>query len=65
MQLLVACAWCERIRLDGWVEAEDALRRLRTFEWPEPPSFSHGVCDNCLGELVRRREAERTEVVAA
>lgn len=65
VQLLVACAWCERVRLDSWTESEEALRKLRTYEWPEPPRFSHGVCDDCFDQLLRRRDAARREAVAA
>ena len=65
MRMLVACAWCERIRLDRWVTAKVALRRLRTYEWAEPPTFSHGICDECLERLIRRREPSRTEAEAA
>jgi hypothetical protein len=65
MSVLVACAWCERIRLDGWVSAKVALRRLRTYERAEPPTFGHGMCDECLERLVRRRELSHTEAEAA
>jgi hypothetical protein len=63
--LLVACAWCERIRLDHWVEEREALRRLRTYEWPDPPSFTHSICDECVDRLARRREAGQPEAAAA
>lgn len=62
--LLVACAWCERIRLDRWVEEREALRRLRTYEWHEAPSFSHSICDDCFDRVTRRREAGRIEAAA-
>ena len=65
MRLFVACGWCQRVRLDGWVEEGEALRRLRTYEWPEPPGFRHAVCDDCLERLVRRREVSDAEAVAA
>jgi hypothetical protein len=64
MQLLEACAWCERIRLDQWIEPGEALRRLRTYEWPEPPQFSHVACDGCLERLVRRHAPAPAEPVA-
>ena len=49
-RLLTACAWCRRIKVDEqWVNAEDAIRKLRTYNWPEPPLFTHGLCKHCLG----------------
>jgi hypothetical protein len=55
-RLLTACAWCERIRVgEIWVSPEDAIRELRTFEWPEPPLFTHGACEHCLGFLIASR----------
>jgi hypothetical protein len=51
-RLLVVCAWCERVRLgDEWVRPEIAIRTLRTFEWSEPPLFTHGMCEHCLAFL--------------
>jgi hypothetical protein len=48
-RLLTACAWCERVKVeDEWVSADAAIRTLRTFEWPEPPLFTHGMCEHCL-----------------
>ncbi len=64
-RLLVACAWCGRIDLDGWVEEDVALRRLRSYEWSKPPTFSHGICDDCLERVLRRREAAEVEMDAA
>lgn len=59
---LRACAWCERIHLDDeWVRADVAISRLRTFEWPEPPAFTHGICDDCLRTVLSAREAQRAE----
>lgn len=65
MPVLVACAWCERVRLDGWVSASAAVRRLRTYEWKEPPVFSHGICDDCLERLDGRRENDDEAAAAA
>src|SRR3954451_19061876 len=42
VMLLRACAWCERIHVDGrWLEATAAIRHLRAYEWSEPPTFTH------------------------
>jgi hypothetical protein len=58
---LRACAWCERIQLDEWVSADVAIASLRTFEWPEPPAFTHGICDDCLRTVLAARETQRAE----
>jgi len=58
---LRACAWCERIHLDEWVPAERAIAKLRTFEWSQPPTFTHGICDECLRAVLEAREAQRAE----
>lgn len=55
-RMLTACAWCERIRLDGrWVDAARAIAQLRTYEWERPPQFTHGICEACFEEVERRR----------
>ena len=64
-QLLVACAWCSRVELDGWVAEDQALRRLRTYEWGRPPRFTHSICDECLERLLKRREMGLVEGEAA
>ena len=64
MQPLVACAWCSRVRLDTWVEPEVAIDQLRTYTWPTPPVFSHGVCDECLARLLQQRDGARVEAAA-
>jgi hypothetical protein len=49
-RLLTACAWCQRVKVnERWVTAEDAIRELRTYDWPEAPLFTHGICEHCLG----------------
>ena len=56
-RLLRACAWCERIDVGGrWLDPSTAIRRLRTYEWPQAPRFTHGVCEPCLAALLLRRE---------
>jgi hypothetical protein len=60
-RLLRACAWCERIQLDEWVRADVAIAKLCTFEWPEPPTFTHGICDDCLRTVLEAREMQRAE----
>lgn len=60
-ELLTACAWCERIKIGNrWIEEELAIERLRTFEWEQPPRFTHGICDPCLTALLDKRENARS-----
>ena len=63
--LLRACAWCERVDVGGrWVEPEAAIEHLRTYEWEQPPRFTHGACDSCLPALLRKREGAGSGAVA-
>lgn len=55
MDVIKACAWCGRVRLKGWLEADEAIRVLRSYDWPEPPRFSHGICDDCFQQVMTRR----------
>jgi hypothetical protein len=54
---LVACSLCLRVlRASEWIEADQAIRELRTFELPAPLRLQPGLCDLCA-ELVARRRA--------
>ncbi|HET7483881.1 MAG TPA: hypothetical protein VFJ64_00735 [Solirubrobacterales bacterium] len=45
---LTMCGWCDRFEVDGgWVEVEEAARRLELFNRPELPALSHGICPDC------------------
>jgi hypothetical protein len=65
VMLLTACAWCERVKLDGaWVDAGEAISSLRTYTLPDPPSFTHGICPDCLvgvEQMSARARSERAE----
>ena len=51
-RMLTTCAWCERVRLgDDWVSPHVAIRELRTFDWAEPPLFTHEMCPHCVDFL--------------
>jgi hypothetical protein len=64
-ELLRACAWCDRIDVGGrWVEPDAAIRQLRTYEWSQPPAFTHGVCESCLASLLHKRELARSREAA-
>jgi hypothetical protein len=54
---VVACSVCLRVFHDGsWMEAEEAIRRLRSYELPAPLALEAGLCDECT-ESVRARRA--------
>jgi hypothetical protein len=62
---LTACSVCLRV-LSGteWVEAEHAIRDLRSFALPAPPRLESALCDQCT-ESIRRRRREPKETLAA
>ena len=62
---LVACSACLRVR-EGktWIEAAQAIRRLRTFEDERLVQFGGGLCDRCKTEL-RLRRHDNVEPLAA
>jgi hypothetical protein len=63
-RFLTACASCRRIKVDErWVKAEVAIRRLRTYDWPEPPLFTQGLCDHCLGVVTASPPAADDDVL--
>ena len=54
---LVTCSLCLRVDRDGtWVEAEEAIRELRSYELSAPLHLAPGLCDEC-GDSVRARRA--------
>ena len=54
---VVACSLCLRVLHDsGWIEADQAIRELRTFDLPAPVRLEPGLCDGCV-ELVAERRA--------
>jgi hypothetical protein len=55
---LVTCSLCLSVlRQDEWIDAEEAIRRLRSYELPSPVSLEPGLCDGCRAELDERRAA--------
>lgn len=51
-RLVVRCAWCERLAVDGeWLPDE-----LRHTDLPEDLSFrtTHGICPACFAEVLAR-----------
>jgi len=51
--LVVACAWCNRVRLgvDRWVEIEEAVHALELFEGTHVAAVSHGMCPACYSAV--------------
>jgi hypothetical protein len=58
---LVACSLCLRVHQDsGWIEAGEAIRRLRTFDRSEV-RLEPGICDRCSELIARRRNSDFEE----
>jgi hypothetical protein len=53
---LVTCSICLRAQhAGGWIEAEQAIRELRTYDLSEPVHLKPGLCDECTDEIAERR----------
>ena len=53
---LIACSLCLRVYHDSaWVEAERAIRKLRTYDRPAAVRLEPGICDTCSDHIARRR----------
>jgi hypothetical protein len=53
---MVTCSRCLRIqRGSSWIEAEDVIRELRSYELAEAPRLRPGLCDRCRDILSARR----------
>lgn len=62
---LVACSLCLRVRRgSAWVEPEDVITELRSYDLEAPPRLLPGVCDDCADAIFDRR-ARTEEPVAA
>jgi hypothetical protein len=58
-QSVVACSVCLRVlRGDAWIEAEAAIRELRSFERPTALPLEPGFCAECSDRARARRDAE-------
>lgn len=56
---LLACSVCLRVQQRGkWIEADEAIRRLRTFEIEQVVRLGGGLCERCEAELRLRRLRE-------
>lgn len=62
---LVTCSLCLRVhRGSAWLEAENVIRELRSYELAAPPRLKPGVCDPCAEAILGRR-ARVAEAIAA
>ena len=53
---LVVCSRCLRVeRGSRWVEAENVIRVLRSFELPEAVKLRPGLCDRCRQRIESMR----------
>jgi hypothetical protein len=53
---LIMCTLCQRIqRGNEWVEMEQAIRELRSYELDFVPQLHGVICDDCRESIVRRR----------
>jgi hypothetical protein len=62
---LLVCSLCLSVqRGSAWVEAEDVIRELRSYEFPAAPRLRPGMCDACADAILGRR-ARPVETIAA
>ena len=49
-KILTSCSWCRKVYLKekGWIEAEEAVKRLDLFGADRMPQITHGLCSTCL-----------------
>jgi hypothetical protein len=53
---LTTCSICLRVRRDGeWVDAEDVIREIRSYELETPPHLHDAVCEDCADSIFNRR----------
>jgi NMD protein affecting ribosome stability and mRNA decay len=53
---LVTCSICLSVRRGSqWIDAEVAIRELRSYESREPVRLAHGLCDDCNEDVAGRR----------
>ena len=62
---LVTCSLCLRVRRGSdWIEADEVIRELRSYELPDLPRLQSAVCEDCTDAILDRR-AGSEETVAA
>jgi hypothetical protein len=61
----VVCTLCLRVLRGGtWVEAEDVIREVRSFELASMPSLLNALCTDC-SEMIQLRRGETQSAAAA
>jgi len=64
-QRLVACSVCLCVQDGGaWIETEEAIRRLRTFERDHVVRLAGGICERCETKLRLRRVSGSEDLAA-
>lgn len=64
-QRLVACSVCLRVRDGGtWIDAGEAIRRMRSFEHEHVVLLGAALCESCETELRLRRQREPEQLAA-
>jgi hypothetical protein len=54
-----ACAWCQRIKVNGrWIATPRALELIGTFSDSEP-QVTHGICPTCFRGVSAGADRER------
>ena len=62
---LVACSLCLHVRDGGaWIETQEVIRRLRTFERADVVRLTAGLCERCQTELWLRRQGGSEQLAA-
>jgi hypothetical protein len=62
---LVACSICLRVlRGSKWLDAEQVIRELRSYELESPPYLEPAVCEACAETIFARRVQSEDPVAA-
>jgi hypothetical protein len=61
----VVCVHCFRVQEGAsWVDADEVIRRTRTFELPAVPPLASGLCPGCSAEIAARRGVSHDSLAA-
>jgi NMD protein affecting ribosome stability and mRNA decay len=62
---LTTCSICLRVRRGSeWVEAEQVIREIRTYELAALPDLQSAMCDGCAEAILRRRARSGEQLAA-
>lgn len=63
---LITCSLCLRVLRDSeWIDAEEVIREIRSYELAATPQLESGVCDSCAESILNRRRGQVGEPIAA